>query len=103
METITMSQLLYPGIGLASLLFFMRAILAFFGEPKPVNWHACDPFQRKAKQEFNHNARELIAKGLEEVSLAHSRVLAEGRDKLTWFGVPRVAQCSEWRPTWECI
>ncbi|KAJ5563148.1 cytochrome P450 [Penicillium sp. DV-2018c] len=64
METITMFQLLYPGIGLASLLFFLRAILARCGEPKVVNWHPWDPFQRKAKEEFYHNARGLIAKGL---------------------------------------
>ncbi|RAH47815.1 cytochrome P450 monooxygenase ftmG [Aspergillus brunneoviolaceus CBS 621.78] len=66
MVTIAFSQLLYPSIGLASLLFFLRAILAFSGEPKPVNWHAWDPFQRKAKQEFYSNARGLIAKGLEK-------------------------------------
>ncbi|PYH78666.1 cytochrome P450 [Aspergillus uvarum CBS 121591] len=66
MGTITISQLLYSGIGLASLLLFLRAILAVSGQHKPVNWHAWDPFQRKAKQEFSSNARGLIAKGLEE-------------------------------------
>ncbi len=70
MEAITISQLLYPGLGLASLVLVLRAILAVSGGPKPINFHARDPFRRKANQEFEANAMGLIAKGLEKVSMS---------------------------------
>lgn len=77
MEAIVASQLLYPGLGLASLLLVLRAILAVSGGPKPINYHPRDPFRRKAYQEFEANALGLIAKGLEMVRLS-SRAPPEG-------------------------
>ncbi|KAI2791646.1 Cytochrome monooxygenase roqO [Penicillium oxalicum] len=66
MEAIINSQLLYPSLGLASLILVLRAILVVSGVPKPVNFHAWDPFRRKANQEFEADASGLIAKGLKK-------------------------------------
>lgn len=76
MEAIINSQLLYPSLGLASLILVLRAILVVSGVPKPVNFHAWDPFRRKANQEFEADASGLISKGLKKVSVWYSAKLS---------------------------